>query len=415
METYEESLLKKRENIGCGLSGDVDKFTHHGKELVAKQIRYSEQSNTMLVDSLREIAFLNYLDHPSIIKPRLITKKHIIFDLHGLSLYHWIKSKQRMDTKFTEDEIRHVAKQCLLALDYMNKAKVVHLDIKPDNILIEYDNKINISNAKVILCDFNISTLDIGDNNRTEEVCAQIYRAPECFNYKYSHKSDIWSLACVLWEMYLRDYFIKAGRKYREIAKDYVVFGRIIQRLGMMDQRLIDKYKVQHYINSMSYNDDQWTINKAPMVVSNIKDRLNSMGGFGHLLSLMLEYDYDKRISAADALNHPWIASTLNNSQLRIAPTISLKTTNSYLLVDEMQEKHNLSDIVVILTKNLLNHLNLYTEYNQWIVLCMISSLTDQQELDFYAHSPDPSFLNNSYKHAIDFIIDKSNGKLIQC
>ncbi len=40
------------------------------------------------------------------------------------------------DKKFTEVEVRVIMEQCLLALDFMEKKKVLHRDIKPDNVLV---------------------------------------------------------------------------------------------------------------------------------------------------------------------------------------------------------------------------------------------------------------------------------------
>jgi len=93
-------------------------------------------------------------------------------------------------------QVRHIMKNMCLALYAIHEHGFLHLDIKPDNILI--------SDQDVRLIDFGISQYvgNITHPQKWMEVVTLWYRAPELINRNFfNYKVDIWSLGCVLGEL----------------------------------------------------------------------------------------------------------------------------------------------------------------------------------------------------------------------
>jgi len=84
----------------------------------------------------------------------------------------------------------------------MHSANVIHRDVKPSNILINRD-------CLVKLADFSLARSIVFDENNlanlSDYVAARWYRAPEILlgSSKYDFSVDMWSVGCVLAELYL--------------------------------------------------------------------------------------------------------------------------------------------------------------------------------------------------------------------
>ena len=102
------------------------------------------------------------------------------------------------DKCLPERQVRLVAKQLVRALHYLHTNRIIHRDMKPQNILIG-------SGGQVKLCDFGFaramscSTLMVTSIKGTP-----LYMAPEVVQEKpYNHTVDLWSLGVILYELYV--------------------------------------------------------------------------------------------------------------------------------------------------------------------------------------------------------------------
>lgn len=92
--------------------------------------------------------------------------------------------------------MQDIARQCLEALDYLHGLGIIHCDLKPENILIKNHQR----------CE--IKVIDLGSScfltdNLSLHVQSRSYRAPEVIlGNSYNQKIDIWSLGCILAELY---------------------------------------------------------------------------------------------------------------------------------------------------------------------------------------------------------------------
>lgn len=99
--------------------------------------------------------------------------------------------------KFDEQRAKFYTAEIILALDYLHKAGIVYRDVKPENILIDAEGHIKLT-------DFGLSKEGLNDNNHmTESFCGTTeYLAPEIIKDKqYSYSVDWYSLGLVLFEM----------------------------------------------------------------------------------------------------------------------------------------------------------------------------------------------------------------------
>lgn len=106
----------------------------------------------------------------------------------------------------------------LLALDFLEKKKVIHRDIKPDNILINSieDN----SEYEIRIADFGFAVFSLQDELLTHKCGTPGYVAPEMFNSEdgYSYKSDVFSLGAVLFNLITGRYLF-SGENFEQILR----------------------------------------------------------------------------------------------------------------------------------------------------------------------------------------------------
>lgn len=100
-----------------------------------------------------------------------------------------------------ESHKKYIIYQIAKSLKYVHSAGEIHRDIRLSNILID-------SECRIKLCDFGLSRTtfmySLVEPVITEFIATRWYRAPEVMLGRklYSYKSDVWSFACLIYEMY---------------------------------------------------------------------------------------------------------------------------------------------------------------------------------------------------------------------
>jgi hypothetical protein len=185
-----------------------------GKQVILKKLRMDSSADGLSPTAVREISILKELSScPHVVKmldvmydrtrgsnfagpPRV----WLILEHLDMDLAEYIKrSPNPLEGTF----IRSVFHQLLLALEAVHAHRVIHRDVKPQNILIDRNKQ------EIKLADFGLSRACLpalcGSRAMTQEVVTLLYRAPEVLLgcATYSFPIDIWSAGCVLAELIL--------------------------------------------------------------------------------------------------------------------------------------------------------------------------------------------------------------------
>uniref|UniRef100_A0A804RUY8 Protein kinase domain-containing protein n=1 Tax=Zea mays TaxID=4577 RepID=A0A804RUY8_MAIZE len=122
----------------------------------------------------------------------------IVTELLRANLYEFQKYNQESgdEVYFSLPRIQAIARQCLEALVYLHHLNIVHCDLKPENILLK-----SYSRCEIKVIDLGSSCF-LSDNLNLY-VQSRSYRSPEVIlGLPYDQKIDIWSLGCILSELY---------------------------------------------------------------------------------------------------------------------------------------------------------------------------------------------------------------------
>lgn len=250
---------------------------HFGKVLLAKDRRTREKFAVKVIkkDSTelrsqtliqRELDILRLVNHPNIVRlyDLFDTQDKLYFVLEympGGALYEVIASK---DIHFSEERASAIIKDILHGLVYLHEKGIVHRDVKPENILTTAKTWPFTSK----LADFGLSNfMDAGALQ--SKVGTPYFCAREVVtNETYGTKADLWSLGVVAYEML-------SGRKPFEGSHTKSVLYAILD----------GKY---------SFPKKQWEF-----ISWEARD----------FISKLVCIDVDKRLSATEALQHPWIVN----------------------------------------------------------------------------------------------------------
>lgn len=120
----------------------------------------------------------------------------------GGDLKKAIDTQKNSGSPFDEDIVIIWFGQLISGLKYMKNKKILHRDLKPNNVFLTSDKKIKIG-------DFGIAKMldDTYHMAETRRGC-RIYMAPERHRKgeKYNHKADVWALGCILYELCMLEY-----------------------------------------------------------------------------------------------------------------------------------------------------------------------------------------------------------------
>ncbi|TRY60109.1 hypothetical protein DNTS_012010 [Danionella cerebrum] len=303
----------------------VDEKT--GFKVAVKKLSRPFQSIIHAKRTYRELRLLKHMKHENVIglldvfTPATSLEEfndvYLVTHLMGADLNNIVKCQ-----KLTDDHVQFLIYQILRGLKYIHSADIIHRDLKPSNLAVNEDCELKI-------LDFGLARHT--DDEMTGYVATRWYRAPEIMlNWMhYNMTVDIWSVGCIMAELLTgRTLFpgtdhidqlklimllvgtpgpellmkISSDREFLDLAsKDINQLQQIMRLTGTPPASLTSRmpsHEARTYISSLPQMPKR---NFADVFIGANPQAVD-------LLEKMLVLDTDKRITAAEALAHPYFA-----------------------------------------------------------------------------------------------------------
>lgn len=291
MERYQ-----KLGKIGEGTYGVVyrAKDVTTGETIALKKIRLEQEDEGVPATAIREICILKELDHPNVVGFKDVVhadkKLYLVFEYLDQDLKRFMDSVKLLRPMLVKSYLY----QLVNGISYCHSYRVLHRDLKPQNLLIDRTGKLK-------LADFGLArAFGIPVRHYTHEVVTLWYRAPEILlgARKYSTPVDVWSIGCIFAEMVMRAPLFPGDSEIDQLYK-------IFHGLGTPNQHMWDGVE---QLPDYKKEFPQWPQTSIGLRVTG----LDPQGV--NLLSSMLIYDPNKRITANDALHHPYFDDINRNN-----------------------------------------------------------------------------------------------------
>lgn len=283
----------KIEKIGEGTYGVVFKGRNKrtGDIVAMKKIRLESEEEGVPSTAIREISLLKELQHPNIVSLQDIimqeNRLYLIFEFLTMDLKKYIDTavppKEFMDRQL----VKSYCYQILQAMLFCHQRRVLHRDLKPQNLLID-------KRGTIKLADFGLArAFGIPVRVYTHEVVTLWYRAPEILlgSNKYSCPIDMWSIGCIFAEMATKKPLFQGDSEIDQLFRIFRVLRTPTEEMWPGVSQLPDFKATFPSWSSFGLEDS-------------LHGQLDANGM--DLLNAMLVYNPAKRISAKAALRHPY-------------------------------------------------------------------------------------------------------------
>lgn len=288
--------------IGHGAYGDVCAFTNRetGEKVAIKKIGNAFQNNTTARRTLREILLLRHTEHDNIIPIRDIIVPANIEDFHDAYIANELMDTDLhqivRSTKLDEYHCQFLLYQLLRGLKYIHSANILHRDLKPSNLLI------NCNDCLLKICDFGLARTSAEDDFLTEYVVTRPYRAPELLlgSRMYTAAVDMWSVGCIFMEMLTGQPLFPIRSRQEHPVNHLKLITELLGTPDASDLSFLQNPDARQRIQMALLGQERKPLfSRFPQTSAIACD----------LAEKMLRFNPSNRITAEEALAHPYLAA----------------------------------------------------------------------------------------------------------
>ncbi|KAB8235175.1 Cdk5/Pho85 family cyclin-dependent kinase [Aspergillus alliaceus] len=290
MASAPHASFQQLEKLGEGTYATVFKGRNNqtGEMVALKEIHLDTEEGTPST-AIREISLMKELQHENILSLYDVVhtenKLMLVFEYMDKDL------KRYMDTYGNRGQldptlIKSFVYQLLRGVAHCHENRILHRDLKPQNLLIN-------TKGQLKLADFGLArAFGIPVNTFSNEVVTLWYRAPDVLlgSRSYNTSIDIWSIGCILAEMYTGRPLFPGTTNDDQLLKIFRVMGTPSE-ITWPGISKFPEYKPDFPVY-------------ATQDLRQVVSRIDPLGV--DLLRRMLQLRPEMRISAASALNHVW-------------------------------------------------------------------------------------------------------------
>ncbi|KAF9892186.1 regulator of ime2 [Aspergillus nanangensis] len=277
--------------VGNGSFGVVfqTKMMPSGEDAAIKRVLQDKRFKN------RELQIMRIVRHPNIVELKAFYYSNgerkdevylnLVLEYVPETVYRASRYFSKLKTTMPMLEVKLYIYQLFRSLAYIHSQGICHRDIKPQNLLLDPTTGV------LKLCDFGSAKILVENEPNVSYICSRYYRAPELIfgATNYTTKIDVWSTGCVMAELMLGQPLFPG-----ESGIDQLV--EIIKVLGTptRDQiRTMNPNYMEHKFPQIKPHPFNKVFRKAPQEAID-------------LISALLEYTPTQRLSAIEAMCHPF-------------------------------------------------------------------------------------------------------------
>ncbi|XP_020528215.1 serine/threonine-protein kinase AFC1 isoform X2 [Amborella trichopoda] len=254
----------------------------------------------------------------------------IVCEKLGPSLYDFLRKNNYRS--FPIDLVRELGRQLLECVAFMHNLCLIHTDLKPENILLVSPEYVRVPDYKVpsrspkdgsyfkrLPKSSSIKVIDFGSTTYEHQdhsyvVSTRHYRAPEVIlGLGWSYPCDIWSVGCILVELCSGEALFQTHENLEHLAMMEKVLGSLPQHMLKRADRHAEKYLRRgaklDWPEGATSRESIRAVWKLPRLQNLVMQHVDhSAGDLIDLLQGLLKYDPEDRLTAAEALRHPFFS-----------------------------------------------------------------------------------------------------------
>ena len=286
------------QTIGKGAYGTVYKAKRKDSDddVAIKVIRHLDNP-LVCRRTLREVKILQHFRHPNIVALLDVARPDSFLTFSEACLVQEYMPRNLTQVirryELSDLQVSYLTHQMLCGLSAVHHAGIIHRDLKPDNLLVA-------DNCDLKICDFGLARREgTGESEQgklTEYVATRWYRAPEIMLSKYGKPADVWSTGCILAEMLGKTICFPGKHYTHQLDLIFSVLGsptvEDLSRAGYSAKSTRYIRRVLPRREGMSWRQLFPTASEGSL----------------NLLGRLLTFNPDGRVTAEDALRHPYLS-----------------------------------------------------------------------------------------------------------